>query len=237
MSVQAVQTVDAPTLSIRGPVGPARGVVLVLPGGKADSFEPADPRQLTALRMRPLGSRLFRSGARLGLAVATVRYRYRGWNGAAASPVADVAWALAQLRARYPEIPVVLLGHSMGGRAAIRAAGEPAVRGVVALAPWLPASEPDRQLAGRQLLVAHGNLDVVTSPKASLRFAERASRVGVSVARAVVWGDSHAMLTRWSVWHRLAVGGCLSMLDLAPPPRAVKRLFDRGAAGDFSVWV
>ncbi|WP_438949092.1 LLM class flavin-dependent oxidoreductase, partial [Streptomyces harbinensis] len=41
-----------------------------------------------------------------------------------------------RLAARLGPVPVVLVGHSMGGRAALRAAGHPAVTGVVALAPW-----------------------------------------------------------------------------------------------------
>ena len=82
------------------------------------------------------------------LAVAQLRYRLRGWNDTGDDALADVAFALDTLDARYGGVPIVLVGHSMGGRAALRSAGHPTVRGVVALAPWLPGTEPVEQLAG-----------------------------------------------------------------------------------------
>lgn len=57
---------------------------------------------------------------------------------------------------RFGATPVVMLGHSLGGRAAVRSAGAAGVRGVVALAPWLPEDEPVDQLAGRALAILHG---------------------------------------------------------------------------------
>ena len=47
-----------------------------------------------------------------------LRYARRGWNGGTTrSPVPDARWALDQVRAAYGDVPVVLVGHSMGGRA------------------------------------------------------------------------------------------------------------------------
>jgi alpha-beta hydrolase superfamily lysophospholipase len=44
-----------------------------------------------------------------------------GWNGVAADAHADVRWALDELRARHgDDVPVVLVGHSMGGLIATR---------------------------------------------------------------------------------------------------------------------
>jgi pimeloyl-ACP methyl ester carboxylesterase len=199
-------------------------VALVLPGGRADSFEPTDTRQLAGVRMRPFAAALHRTGARDGLAVWTVRYRYRGWNGAEMSPVADVSWALAEVRRRHGDVPVVLVGHSMGGRTALRVAGDANVRGVVALAPWLFDTEPVDQLRGRRVLIAHGNLDTVTSPQASRRYAERAAGVAAAVAYVPIAGDRHAMLFRWRTWQQLATGFALAVLDRGPYPRAVSFL-------------
>ena len=56
----------------------------------------------------------------------------------------------------------------MGARAAMRAAGHPAVSAVAGLAPWLALGEPVEQLAGRWVLVAHGTADVITSPAGDL---------------------------------------------------------------------
>ena len=83
-----------------------------------------------------------------GLAVARLRYRVRGWNGADAAPVADAHWALDQLTARFPGVPIALVGHSMGGRAALYAAGHPAVRAVVGLAPWIEPGDTERTIDG-----------------------------------------------------------------------------------------
>jgi dienelactone hydrolase len=154
--------------------------------------------------MRPIARALHRAGRGLGLTVWQVRYRYRGWNADAMSPVSDTMCALAAVQARHGDVPIVLVGHSMGGRTALRVAGEQSVRGVVALAPWLPDGEPVDQLVDRQLLIAHGNLDRVTSPRSSQRYAERARAVANRVDYVTVRGDGHAMLARARLWHRLA---------------------------------
>lgn len=201
--------------------GPTSAVALVLPGGRADSFAPTDTRQLTAVRMRPFARALHRRAGRRGLAVWTVRYRYRGWNGPEMSPVADARWALAEVRRRHGDVPVVLVGHSMGGRTALRVADDDNVRGVVALAPWLLDSEPVEQLAGKDVLIAHGTLDAVTSPRASRRYADRARGVARSVRYVAVRGDTHAMLLRWRRWSTLTTRFTLGLLALPRRPGPV----------------
>ncbi|HWA66697.1 MAG TPA: alpha/beta fold hydrolase [Mycobacteriales bacterium] len=189
-----------------------KAVALVLPGGKADSYDAAVPSQLTAVRMRPFARHLSRAGVGRGLAVSMLRYRYRGWNGVEASPTVDARWALETIRERHGGIPVVLVGHSMGGRTSLRVADDPSVVGVVALAPWLPGDEPVAHLGGVRALIAHGNLDFVTSPRASRRFARRARSVGADINYKVVHGDSHAMLLRPHRWHSLTTRTALSYL-------------------------
>ena len=192
-----------PSVAVHPASGPTRAVALVLPGGRADSFELTESRHLSAVRMRPFSRTLHRSGRDLGLTVMQLRYRYRGWNGDEMSPVADGMWALDHARAEYGDVPVALVGHSMGGRTVLRIAGDASVRGVTALAPWLPDGEPVDQLAGRKVLIAHGNLDRVTSPRGSWRYAERARAVADNVDYVTVRGDSHAMVLRAALWHRL----------------------------------
>ena len=109
---------------------------------------PVRASQLAVLRMAPFVTSLRRAGAEHGLAVARLRYLVRGWNGAAQSPVPDVRWALDRLAEQFPGIPVALVGHSMGGRAAVYAAGHDSVRAVVGLAPWIEPGDPVRA-AGR----------------------------------------------------------------------------------------
>jgi dienelactone hydrolase len=216
-------------VGVLAPKGETRGVVLVLSGGKANSFAAAAPSQLTAVRMRPFAAALHRRGRSRGLAVWTVRYRFRGWNGAQRSPVADVQWALEEVRRRHGDVPVAIVGHSMGGRAALAAAGDRSVRAVCALAPWTLSGDLVSQLEGRTVLIAHGSLDVVTSPKASREYAHRAARVAERVGYVEVSGDLHAMLVRWRTWHRLATGFTLGVLGLAAMPRSVQRALSRGA--------
>jgi len=180
-----------------------RAVALVLHGGRERSMEPVRGNQLAVLRMVPFARRLAADGR---LAVLRLRFGVRGWNGTTMSPVADASWALAQLAERYPGRPIGLVGHSMGGRTALRAAGHRQVRSVVGLAPWLPAGEPIGQLAGRRVLLAHGDQDRMTSAAATGRFAEQLRAAGVTASFVTVRGDGHAMLRRARLWHDLAAG-------------------------------
>ena len=162
--------------------------------------------------MRPIAAAMHRRGAAQGVAVWTLRYEIRGWNGPLMSPVADAQWALDEIRRRHGELPVALVGHSMGGRTAMRVAADPAVVAVVALAPWLPAGEPVDQLRGRRALLVHGTFDRVTSAAESRRFADRAREVGASVDYVAIRGESHAMVLRARTWHRLTVAYVLQAL-------------------------
>jgi dienelactone hydrolase len=162
--------------------------------------------------MRPIARAVHRSGRRHGVAVWLLRYRYRGWNGTEMSPVPDARWALEEVRRRHGDVPVVLVGHSMGGRTALRVAGDDSVRGVVALAPWLLDTEPAEQVADRDVLIAHGDRDRVTSPDASRRYADRAGAAGARVRYVSVRGDVHGMLLRWRTWHRLTTSFVLEVL-------------------------
>jgi pimeloyl-ACP methyl ester carboxylesterase len=165
-----------------------------------------------------IGTRL----AAQGVAVHVVRFRYQGWNDSAKDPVADVRWAVAQLAELYGDVPIVLAGHSLGGRAVVNAADSPGVVAVLGLAPWLPPSEPTAQLAGRRLLLAHGTQDKVTSPQSSFEYAARAQSDGYEVARIVLPGSGHTLLKRGRDWNRLVLAFTLSALvsPANPEPRS-----------------
>ena len=196
---------DQPKLLVADAAGPVRAIALVLHGGRSKSRLPVRATNLAVLRMRPFVSSL-RRYATSGLVVAQVRYRVRGWNGAERSPVPDTLWALDRLTERFPDVPVALVGHSMGGRAAMYAAAHDAVRSVVGLAPWIEPGDPVAPLAGRRLLIAHGDNDRMTDPRASASFARSAERIAESVTYVRVEGERHAMLRRASLWHDLATG-------------------------------
>ncbi|MBB1252281.1 alpha/beta hydrolase [Streptomyces sp. OF3] len=181
-----------------GARGPVHGVVLVLPGGGGPhSSRPLS--RLSLLRADALARRLV-GGEEAGelLVAHVVRYRFRGWNGEEASPVTDAAWAADEVVRRYGDIPVCLAGFDSGARAALRAAGHPAVDSVLALGPRLPEApeEPVRQLIGRRVLLAHGTDDRDTDPELSFRLAERAKKVNSEVCRFEVHTDRHALRHR-----------------------------------------
>jgi pimeloyl-ACP methyl ester carboxylesterase len=177
-------------------------LVLVLHGGRETSTAVTQAGQLAVLRMIPIGRRIASVGGGR-LAVARLRFAVRGWNGRDQSPVADARWALDLLTTRYPNLPIGLVGHSMGGRTALRVGGYPGVRSVVGLAPWLPPGEPIDQLAGRQVLLVHGTADRMTSPRGSAAFAAALARSGTAAGLVEVTGGTHAMLRRPRLWHDL----------------------------------
>ncbi|MFF2031933.1 alpha/beta hydrolase [Arthrobacter sp. NPDC058192] len=193
-------------LTIAKASGPTRGVVLVLHGGRADSYDPVRGRHLSPARMLPFAQSLKTRGGRHGLAVWTLRNRYRGWNGKDQSPVQDARWALAHIRRDHPGVPVYLLGHSMGGLTAVSVADDPQVDAVVALAPWLSAGTPVRPVAGRRLLIVHGSDDRWTSPHNSLGYARRAAGVAASVDYVSLKGAGHFMIRRVQLWNVLTTG-------------------------------
>jgi alpha-beta hydrolase superfamily lysophospholipase len=212
-AVEGRAVAPAPTATVKAGRGATTAVVLVLYGGKAESREPSRPWHLSALRMRPFARAISRRLRRDGVAVWTLRYRVRGWNGAEACPVADARWALEQIRDRHGAVPVVLVGHSMGGRTALRVADDPAVVGIVALAPWLPPGEPRVRLGDRSLLVLHGTEDRWTDPRASAVYVNAAKAQGTPARWHPMTGHGHFMLRDPGTWKRLTtdfVRECLS---------------------------
>lgn len=198
------------------PVGPERSappaVVLVLHGGRSHSRESGERKRLTYRRMVPFA----RTIAAAGPAVYMVRYRYRGWNAPGKDALRDAQWAVDEVAQRHPGVPVVLVGHSMGGRAALGAAGGRGVVAVCALAPWLDASDPVLQLDGRTVLIAHGDRERYTDPGASLAYAVAAKERGVRICRFEVHGAGHFMVNRAGDWHSLVRRFVLGVTGIEP---------------------
>jgi pimeloyl-ACP methyl ester carboxylesterase len=204
---------DARALDRRAPDGAPRGLVLMLHGGTPQSLEPVGTRSGSLWRMQVLRDALQRDLLGAGHALWLLRYARRGWNGGTTrSPVPDARWALDQVRAAYGDVPVVLLGHSMGARTAIRVADDPNVRGVVALAPWFAAGDPVAALAGKDLLVAHGLRDRITSARSSRAYTERAAAVAARAEFFPMGGAGHYLLYRPRRWNRFALRHSLDVL-------------------------
>ncbi len=204
---------EMPGVAGRTVAASVSGAVVVAHGGRSVSTEPVTRTQPAVLRMVPF-VRAIRHGLRgSGVAVYRPRFQLRGWNGELASPVADLHEVLDRIGALIGPVPVVLVGHSMGARAALRAAGHPLVAAVAGLAPWLPRGEPVGQLAGRRVLLAHGTADRVTRPADTWAYAERA-RLVTEVAAIEVRGGDHALLRRAPLWHRIAADFCRGSFGL-----------------------
>jgi pimeloyl-ACP methyl ester carboxylesterase len=149
----------------------SRGAVVFVNGGQAREVEGTWSASVEWLVRRL-------SPSFPDLAFVEVRYRIKSWK--------RLDWCIEDSRAaiRAVESPrTLLLGFSMGGAAAIAAADEPTVEGVIGLAPWIPDQLDLTPITGKRLLVLHGALDrwcpgvPGVSPASSRRGFERARAV------------------------------------------------------------
>ncbi|WP_344203299.1 alpha/beta hydrolase [Aeromicrobium alkaliterrae] len=181
----------------------AEAAVLVLHGGASRQGNPmVSPTQLSVLRMIPIARRVARTG-RKRLAVYRLLNSTRGWN-TDHTPVDDAHWAIDQLHeGRTEHLPVGLVGHSLGGRAALLAGGRPEVRSIVALNPWVYPTDGGLDLSGRRVLIAHGTDDRIAIPAKSEAAARNVARTA-DVTFVPVEGGKHAMLRHHRTFDRLA---------------------------------
>jgi len=131
------------------------------------------------------------------LTFGEVKYRIKSWN--------RLDWCIEDAQAAIEAIGAprtLLLGFSMGGAVAARAAGDASVEAVVGLAPWFPERISLDQLRGRRLAVLHGSLDrglpgiPGVSPASSRRGFERARALGAEGAYTIIPGALHGIALR-----------------------------------------
>lgn len=169
------------------------------------------------LRMLWIYSHLISTLALRRVVVSLVRNRLIGWNGldgATPDPVVDARQVLDAIVAADPETPIVLVGHSLGGRTVLTVADHPNVVGVVALAPWIEPTDSVLPLTGRSLLIVHGTIDGTTSPAASLEFARACRAAGIAVARIELTGVGHGMVRGHRQAHAWTTAAAAEMLGL-----------------------
>ena len=187
-------------------------------GGQEHSTDDVSNRHASWWRMALMARSLRRFAAQNDLSLHLLQYRVRGWNGSVdPAPVRDARWALERLKAQYPGVPIVLVGHSMGGRTACRIADDPAVVGVVALAPWLPEGEPNGTIAGRHLHVIHGTNDHWTSARLSREYVERSRPIALSASWTALPGVGHFMARRLKAWNDFVKTSILTILGESRP--------------------
>ncbi|HET7069080.1 MAG TPA: alpha/beta hydrolase [Nocardioides sp.] len=193
-----------PQLTTHDTVAAPAAVVLVLHGGKDRSRADVTGRSLSWQRAAALARTLGRRLHDDRIAVRLLRYRSVGWNGDGADKIADARWALERIGDDLGQVPVVLVGHSLGGRTACHAADGSLVRGVVALAPWLPPGEPVGALAGKQLHAAHGRRDRITRASDTRAYVERAAAVTTASSFTDMGERGHYLLTGIHAWNAFA---------------------------------
>lgn len=163
--------------------------VVLLNGGSANAV-PGTWSATSELLAEELGPRFPE------LAFAEIRYRIKTWN-ALDSCLADAGAAL-DLLAR----PSLLVGFSMGGAVSIGVAGQPAVIGVLGLAPWIPDRLPLGGLRGKRLDVLHGAWDRYlpgipgVSAASSRRGFERAQALGIEGTYTLIPRGLHGAALR-----------------------------------------
>jgi pimeloyl-ACP methyl ester carboxylesterase len=211
-----VEPSKARLVAVRVPREPVGAVIVLHGGGSRPGSMRVSPAQLSVVRMIPVARAIARAGGGR-LAVYRLLNSFRGWDSRH-TPVQDAEWALCEVRDRLGAVPVCLVGHSMGGRAAVLTAGHSAVVGVVALAAWVrqdDAVDP----AGTPLLFVHGSIDRVAPLGRVVALARRLNRV-TRVRVEVVEGGKHAMLTG----HRQFTAACTAFVtEVLPVPSPADR--------------
>ena len=103
--------------------------------------------------------------------------------------------------------------------------------GVVALAPWLPPTEPNAGLAGRHLAAAHGRADKITSARQTREFVRRAQGVAASAEFHDMGRVGHYMFRNIPAWNAFAVDRSLAFAGVGactpssgPPSRPVRNI-------------
>jgi dienelactone hydrolase len=131
------------------------------------------------------------------LAFGEVKYRIKSWKRLDMC-TDDALAAIDEVGA--PD--TLLLGFSMGGAVAIKAAGHPLVTEVLGLAPWIPDRLDLAPLDGRKLVVFHGSLDRYipgipgVNPSNSRAGYERARERGVDASYTLIPGALHGIAVR-----------------------------------------
>src|SRR4051794_351499 len=172
-----------------GPAG-ARATVVCVNGGQGGQVEGTWSASLEWLveRLAPRFPQL---------AFGEVRYRIKSWN--------RLDWCVQDAREAMDAVGaerILLLGFSMGGAVAIRAAGDARVDSVLGLAPWVPDRLDVSPLRGLRFRVLHGSLDrwlpgiPGVSPASSRRGFDRALATGATGEYTLIGGALHGIALR-----------------------------------------
>lgn len=197
--------------------------VLVFHGGAAKSTKRVSAFSPAAFRLIPVAWAIAANDKHA--AVYRLRFSVRGWNGDGADVLRDARWALDQIAAQHPGLPIVVVGHSLGGRVAMHLAGmrvgqdrSSRVVGAVGLAPWVGPGDPVSLLDGIPLFVIQGTKDRIVPERSTRPWLAAAVAAGAQVESTIIDGAGHAMLRYFRRWHQLTADGVASVLAAAQHP-------------------
>jgi pimeloyl-ACP methyl ester carboxylesterase len=177
----------------------ARELVILAHGGSVQADSPARDWHSGLLRVIQFGDAAAQAAPES--AVGLLRYRVRGWNGDSADAARDVQQVIDAAPEQFSRI--LLIGHSMGGRAVLRASAHPRVGGVLALAPWVPAVEPGLRPCEAPVVIATGTNDETTPPSMARDFVGRSRQGGAQLAYFEIPGAGHRLLRHADVVDQL----------------------------------
>jgi fermentation-respiration switch protein FrsA (DUF1100 family) len=185
-------------------VGPARGTVVHLHGNAANVSNHA---------------RLVAWLPEEGLNVLT--FDYRGFGHSDGTPsldgvVEDAHAAIGEARRRHPGLPIVLLGQSLGGSTAVRAAAEDTgddIRLLVVESAFSSYRGIVRDATRNTVLAVVGSIAASTLPREAMDPASAMSRVHAPVL--ILHGDSDRVVP---------IGHSEQLYAAAPGPKEVIRI-------------
>lgn len=191
-----------------------RAVALLLHGGRAEERQESRWRDISYLRMIPFAVAIARV-SRGRVAPLLVHNTHGGWVAPSGSGVVQARELIRELVEGHG-LPVVVLGHSSGGWAALQVAADPGVAGVVALAPWVAPDEPAGPLSSPDVhvRVIHGEADTVCDPLRARDFVAEVAEGGGDATFVGVPGGNHALTDRPWRWHERAAR---AVVELAQP--------------------
>ena len=189
----------------------AEGVILVLHGGAEKGERRNTELTPPVLLMRRFAT-YFARHIDGPVAVARLRFAVIGWNGERQSPVHDARAAIAEISERYPHTPIVVVGHSLGGRTAIHVADEPNVLGIIGLAPWIEPQDPIPTNPAVRVGILHGDRDLITSLRRSRGFVRTLTENGHDASLGRVENSLHGLFPRQKVWMDAAAAYATNVL-------------------------
>lgn len=200
------------------PVGRGHVHIVVFHGGAENSAHRSWPLAFAPLRALWFASALAVRFVPQHAVVHLVLHRVAGWNetdGAEPDPVLDGRSVLDSIAHDDPDAALVLVGHSMGARTAIRLLdSSPRIRGAVLLAPWLPADEPAAGRADQVTVAVQGGLDTISRPRDTRAFVEEQRSLHRRAGYVEIAGAGHGFIARVRRTHGLLAAAVAEVTGL-----------------------